>query len=130
MSLRVALGEGALGHLRVGDDLGDASWQRLKSLKLEGNAFSDDALRSFGGKIKQYVLDKSCFTDLDPERQLGITFPPWPTKVEVSGEPTIRLLSTDALLGCEALRAVGAALLREWPRRAGGRGILLKPVAS
>ena len=57
-------------------DLGDASWQRLKSLKLEGNAFSDDALRSFGGKIKQYVLDKSCFTDLDPERQLGITFPP------------------------------------------------------
>jgi len=77
-------------------DLGGASWQRLKSLKLEGNAYSpDDALRSFGGKIKQYVLDKSCFTDLDPERQLGITFSPWPTKVEVSGEPTIRLLSTE-----------------------------------
>ena len=89
-------------------DLGGASWRRLKSLKLEGNAFSDDALRSFGGKIKQYVLDKSCFTDLDPVKQLGISFPPWPKKVEVSGEPTIRLLSTDALLSCEALSTLNS----------------------
>ena len=107
---RVFLSHNALtsASLTALGDLGDASWQWLKSLKLEGNAFSDDALRSFGGKIKQYVLDKSCFTDLDPGKQLGITFPPWPKKVEVSGEPTIRLLSTDALLSCEALRALNS----------------------
>ena len=113
--------------------LGPTSWERLKVLKVAGNDFSEASLRQFGSMIKQHVLNKSCFLDLDavgqvprtsphsclpvtaPQpisdslvRQLGIQFPPWPAKKMVSGEPTIHLLSVDALLGCNALLTVNS----------------------